>query len=185
MNKAPIEHRAVKVSLAMGVSTILYTAVQLLSVPVCLHYWGKETYGRWLALFSAFVLIRSLDGGYVVFVGNKLNYLYHRSIAELREHLASALFGTTLINCAQLALAIGALTVAPLAAILGMSADHPSDFTGTMGILILVISWALTGSYLGIVHKLLTPAGLMYQQTWWAMVFQVSQFIAIMASAVL
>jgi O-antigen/teichoic acid export membrane protein len=47
-----------------------------------------------------------------------------------------------------------------------------------------MISWVLSGSYLGIVHRLLIPAGLMYQAAWWAMGFQVCQFGAIMAAAV-
>ncbi len=43
----------------------------------------------------------------------------------------------------------------------------------------------MTGSYLGIVHRLLIPAGLMYQAAWWAMGFQVTQFAAMMAAAIL
>src|SRR5260370_40715769 len=88
MNDGPIEHRAAKVSLVNGLSTILTIGFQLVSVPICLHYWGKESYGSWLALFSAFMLLRSLDGGFTVFVGNKLNYLYHQNTAALPEHRA-------------------------------------------------------------------------------------------------
>jgi hypothetical protein len=86
---SPIEHRAAKVSLVNGLSTILGISFQLVSVPVCLHYWGKETYGSWLALFSAFMLLRGIDGGFTTFVGNKLNYLYHQNVGLLREHLSS------------------------------------------------------------------------------------------------
>jgi hypothetical protein len=117
----PIEHRAAKVSLVNGLSMILGVGSQLVSVPVCLHYWGKEAYGSWLALFSAFMLLRGLDGGYTAFVGNKLNYLYHQNTAALREHLSSAVFGIVIISFLQLALAAGALFFEPLSAILGMS----------------------------------------------------------------
>jgi O-antigen/teichoic acid export membrane protein len=184
MNASPIEHRAARVSLVNGLSTILGVGFQLVSVPVCLHSWGRESYGSWLALFSAFMLLRGLDGGYTAFVGNKLNYLYHQNTIALHEHLSSAVFGIVIIGLLQLALAAGTLILDPLSSMLGMPADH-SGLAAKLGLLALMMSWVLTGSYLGIVHRLLIPAGLMYQAAWWAMGFQVCQFGAIMASAIL
>jgi O-antigen/teichoic acid export membrane protein len=185
MNGGPIEHRAAKVSLVNGISTVLGVGFQLVSVPICLHYWGKETYGSWLALFSAFMLLRGLDGGYTTFVGNKLNYLYHQNTAALREHLASSVFGIVTISSLQVALAAATLIEGPLSAILGMPKGHDDTLTANLGLLTLMVSWVLTGSYLGIVHRLLIPAGLMYQAAWWAMAFQVCQFASIMAAAML
>jgi O-antigen/teichoic acid export membrane protein len=184
MNASPIEHRAAKVSLVNGLSTVLGVGFQLVSVPVCLHYWGRETYGGWLALFSAFMLLRGLDGGYASFVGNKLNYLYHQNTAALHEHLSSAVFGVIIISLLQLALGAGTLIFDPLSTMLGIPAGQ-GGLAAKLGLLILMMSWVLTGSYLGIVHRLLIPAGLMYQSAWWAMGFQVCQFAAIMGSAML
>lgn len=180
---APIEHRAAKVSLVNGLSTVLGVGFQLVSVPVCLHYWGREIYGSWLALFSAFMLLRGLDGGYTAFVGNKLNYLYHKDTRSLHEHLSSAVFGIVIIGALQLALAAGTLIFEPLSVLMGI-ADGGSALAAKLGLLSLMLSWVLTGSYLGIVHRLLIPAGLMYQAAWWAMGFQVCQFAAIMVSAI-
>jgi len=67
-----VEHRAARVSLVTGLSTLLSVGFQLISVPICLKYWGKETYGSWLALYAAFMLVRSLDTGFVSYVCNKL-----------------------------------------------------------------------------------------------------------------
>jgi hypothetical protein len=61
MNGRRFEHRAAKVSLVTGLSTILTVAFQLISVSICLKNRGEETYGSWLALFSAFTLRRSLE----------------------------------------------------------------------------------------------------------------------------
>jgi len=83
-----------------------------------------------------------------------------------------------------LALAAGTLVVAPLSSLLGMPADQ-TGLSAKLGLLILTISWVLSGSYLGIVHRLMIPAGLMYQAAWWAMEFQVCQFAAIMLAALL
>ena len=185
MSSGGIEHRAAKVSLVTGLLTVLSIAFQLITVPVCLKFWGQETYGSWLALFAAFMLLRSLDAGYVAYVGNKLNQLYHQNTQALRRHLSSAVTGIALIGGLQLALSVGALVSDQLAAMLGMAADETSGFLDRAGLLVLMISWVLTGSYLGIVHRLLIPAGLMYQAAWWSMVFQVSQFAAIMTAALL
>ena len=97
-----LEHRAARVTLVTGLSTGLSIAFQLVSVPVCLHYWGQARYGQWLALLAAFQLIRSLDSGYIGYVGNQLNLLYHRDIPALRQHLASALAGVAVLGTLQL-----------------------------------------------------------------------------------
>jgi len=185
VNVGRIEQRAARVSFVTGLSTVLTVIFQMVSVPVCLHFWGEERYGGWLALFSAFMLLRSLDGGFAVYVGNKLNYLYHQDLSQLRQHLSSATAGIVLISSAQLMLATSILMFQPLAAMLGMSGDHAGDLMTKLGLLVLISSWVLTGSYLGIVHRLLIPAGLMYQAAWWAMGFQVTQFAAIMVAATL
>ena len=180
-----IEHRAAKISLVNGLSTLLTLVFQLVSVPVCLKYWGKESYGSWLALLSAFMMLRALDGGFVAYVGNKLNYLYHKNTDALREHLASAATGIVVIGSLQLLIAATTLVFHPLAAILGMPAGRHEGVAAQLGLLVLIVSWVLTGSYLGIVHRLLIPVGMMYQAAWWAMAFQAAQFASIMAAAML
>jgi O-antigen/teichoic acid export membrane protein len=183
MTPGKIEHRAAKVSLVNGLSTVLALVFQFVSVPVCLKFWGKESYGNWLSLFSAFMLLRSLDGGFAAYVGNKLNYLYHQDTAALHDHLSSAIAGIAVVGGLQLMIAAGAIFFGPLAAMLGMPAGHSESIGASVGLLALVVSWVLTGSYLGIVHRLLIPAGMMYQAAWWAMVFQITQFAAIMSAA--
>lgn len=185
MIRGRIEQRAAKVSLINGLSTFLTLAFQLVSVPVCLKYWGKESYGSWLALLSVFMMLRSLDGGFVAYVGNKLNYLYHQDTDALRAHLSSAVAGIAVIGSLQVLLAAATLFVTPLAAVLGMSRDNHEGIAEPLGLLVLMISWVLSGSYLGIVHRLLIPAGMMYQAAWWAMETQIAQFGAIMTAAVL
>ncbi|HEY9278155.1 MAG TPA: hypothetical protein VIO87_08135 [Methylotenera sp.] len=180
-----IEHRAAKVSLATGLSTFLSIVFQLISVPVCLMFWGKETYGNWLALFAAFMLLRSLDTGYVAYVGNKLNSLYHQDKQALRQHLSSAVIGIGLIGALQLLLASSTFVFHPMADMLGLGSGVADGFSDKFGLLLLVISWILTGSYFGIVHRLLIPAGMMFQAAWWSMLFQTSQFVAIMLASLL
>lgn len=183
MRKQGIEYRAVRVSMVTGLSTVLSVTFQLVSVPVCLHYWGQTTYGHWLALFAAFQLIRSLDAGYIGYVGNQLNLLYHRDVPALRKHLASAIFGIAVLATLQLFLGAGALYSDRLAGLLGLEILANGGAQGQLGLAILLLSWILTGSYIGIVHRLLIPAGLMAQAAWWSVVYQIANFTAIMVAA--
>ena len=185
MSQGGIEHRAAKISLVTGLSTLLSIVFQLISVPICLKYWGAENYGSWLALFAAFMLVRSLDTGYVAYVGNKLNYLYHQDQFALREHLASSVYGITIIGFLQLSIGIAAIFSGQIAILLGMSAEHVTDQHYGLALLVLISTWALSGSYLGIVHRLLIPAGMMYQAAWWSMGMQISQFVGIIMASIL
>lgn len=185
MSRDGIEHRAARVSLVTGLSTLLSVGFQLISVPICLKYWGKETYGSWLALYAAFMLVRSLDTGFVSYVGNKLNYLFHQDQNALREHLASALAGIAVIGGLQLSIGVAAIFSDSIVLVLGVTSDSATDHRSSLALLVLIGTWALTGSYLGIVHRLLIPAGMMYQAAWWSMGFQVSQFTGIILAAML
>jgi O-antigen/teichoic acid export membrane protein len=180
-----IEHRAAKVSIANGLSTVLSIGFQLISVPICLKYWGKESYGNWLTLYASFMLVRSLDSGFTVYVGNKLNYLYHQDQQALREHLASSVIGIVIIGTIQLSIGLGAIFSDRIVLLLGMNSIAGIYHQSSMALLVLIGTWVLSGSYLGIVHRLQIPAGLMYQAAWWAMGFQVSQFSGIILAAML
>lgn len=185
MTVATLERRAAKVSLVTGLSTVLTITFQLIAVPVCLRFWGAEIYGAWLALFAAFMLLRSLESGYVNYVGNRLNLLYHHNSDELRLHLASAAPAVGLIGLCQFALALAALASDGLSSALGISSADGLAGENGIGLLVLVVSWVLTGSYLGIVHRLLVPAGMMYQAAWWSTLFQVVQFGTLVVVALL
>lgn len=178
-----LEHRAARVTLVTGLSTVLSIAFQLISVPVCLHYWGQESYGLWLTLSASYQLIRSLDRGYIGYVGNQLNLLYHHDRSALRQHLASAWAGLAVLGALQLTLAAGTFYSESLAHWLGMAPIVEDGLSSRQGLALLLVSWVLTGPYIGIVHRLMIPSGLMYQAAWWAMAYQVVNFAAIMLAA--
>jgi O-antigen/teichoic acid export membrane protein len=150
-----------------------------------LKYWGKETYGSWLALYAAFMLVRALDTGFVSYVGNKLNYLYHQDQKALREHLASSITVIAVIGALQLSIGVAAMFSDGIALVLGVTPGPATDHRSSLALLVLIGTWALSGSYLGIVHRLLIPTGMMYQAAWWSMGFQVSQFPGIILAAML
>jgi O-antigen/teichoic acid export membrane protein len=180
-----LPRRIAKVALASGLSTTLSIVLQLIAVPICLAYWGQLQYGQWLTLYAAFLVIRSLDSGYIGYVGNKLNILYHEDAEALRTHLGSAAVGVVVLGGLQLSLAVGVVQFDVLANHLGVQALATDHRTGLLGLLLMTVSWVLTGSYLGIVHRLAIPTRLMYEAAWWSMAFQIFTAGALMAAAVM
>jgi O-antigen/teichoic acid export membrane protein len=131
------------------------------------------------------MLVRSLVTGFVPYVGKKLNYLYHQDQNALREHLASSLRGIAVIGAIQLSIGMAAVFSAGIVLLLGVTSGPAADHRASLALLVLIGTWALSGSYLGILHRLMIPTGMMYQAAWWSMGSQVSQFTGIILAAML
>lgn len=177
-----VESRAAAVSAVTAVSTVLSIIFQLVSVPLCLHFWGRSLYGEWLSVFAAAMIFRTVDGGFINYVGNKLNLLYHNDVVALRRTLASSIIGVTILGIAQISVAVTAIRLGGCNWLFGDSGARALS-TAPAAMLILVCTWVFSGSFIGIVHRLLIPTGLMYQSAWWSMAYQASVFVGIILAA--
>ena len=182
---ATVETRAAKATLAAGLSMGLSVVLQLVSVPVCLHYWGEEKYGLWLALLALANLVRTLDFGFTAYVGNELNLHYHRDVPQLRRTLASALWGAWALVAIELVASAVIVASGALAGMLGI--DEEVARHGRAGLVfgILLFGYVMTGPLFGVIHKLLIPAGMQHQSTWWFMGLQITQTGSLIAAALL
>ncbi|HEY3488867.1 MAG TPA: hypothetical protein VGK27_01950 [Candidatus Deferrimicrobiaceae bacterium] len=169
IRKFDVTRRAARVAVVTGISTVIAIAIQLVSVPVCMSCWGKEKYGSWLTLLATFTMLRTLETGYVSYVGNRINLAYYRDRDELKRSLASSVAGLCVIGCLQMLLCVVLVL---------------TDWASNAPLILLVPAWIFTGVYPSILHRLMIPAGMMYQAAWWGMGFQVCQFLAVMAAAV-
>jgi O-antigen/teichoic acid export membrane protein len=183
MSAGSVESRAAKATFAAALSMGLSVALQLLSVPICLRYWGEQTYGLWLALIALANLCRTFDYGFTAYVGNELNILYHGDERELRERLASAIWGAIALGALELLAAALIVFAGALPGLLGIPAEIARSGSAGAVLAILLIGLVTTGPYLGIVHKLLVPAGMLHQATWWFMALQIAQSAALVLSA--
>lgn len=185
MGNDRVESRAARVSMVTGLSTLMSVGFQLITVPICLKFWGKINYGNWLTLYSSFMLIRTMDTGFVSYVGNELNVHYHQSHQKMQEHLASSYYGIIIIATLQLMVAIVAFFFKRNGLTIGTHHAPDPNHEFALSLLILVVTWALTAHLMNIVHRLLIPCGLMYQSAWWSMGYQVSIFVGTMLAAIL
>ena len=101
-----IEKRVFKNTVVGVISFIISLLQAVISVPILLHFWGKETYGLWLSLFAGFSLLQTLDLGHQNYVGNKLNILYHTDKTEFKKVLGSSLIIAYMIGAVQLLIGI-------------------------------------------------------------------------------
>lgn len=185
MSAAVLETRAAKATLAAGLSMGLSVALQLVSVPVCLRYWGEETYGLWLALLALATLVRTLDFGFIAYVGNELNLQYHGDEQQLRTTLASGLWGALALGILELLAGALILASGALARLLGIPEEVAQHGRAALAFGILLFGFVSTGPSFGIVHKLLVPAGMLHQATWWFMGLQIAQTASLVAAAAL
>lgn len=179
--RVAIEERIAKVSGVTGLSVALSITAQLVTVPVCLRYWGNDTYGAWLAVYAAYSVVRTLDGGFITYVGNKINVLFHGEQSVVRGVLASAAWGVAIWGLLEIAILCALYATGTMGLIVeGAAGSSPR---AGVALLVLSISWVTTGTYVGILHRLMIPAGLMYQATWWAIASQVAQSVSLAAAA--
>lgn len=183
MNAQAVETRTAKVALASGLSMGLSIALQLVSVPVCLRFWGQETYGLWLALLALANVVRTLESGFTAYVGNELNLLYHRDQPALRSTLASALWGAILVAAIELLVGVLIVVSGALAGLLGIPEEVAREGRAGLALVLMLIGFVSTGPYLGVVNRLLIPAGMLHQSTWWFMGLQITQTASLVAAA--
>ena len=150
-----------------------------------MRYWGKTTYGTWLALSAAYTILRTVDGGFTAFVGNKLNMLYHQDQDEMRRVLSSAIWGVILLGSTQIIIVLALYFSNSLGLIMGGAASQLTANQTILGLMVMSLTWILTGSYIGVLHRFLIPNGMLYQLLWWVMLLQVSQSLSIMLAAYL
>ncbi len=158
-------------------------ALQIITVPVVLTYWGSEKYGVWLAVMAGFMMVRVIDGGYVSYVGSQLNVLYHERQEELRRTLGSSLAICLGLGALQILLCIALLAAGRAPALLGVAAGSGFMSEAGLALIVLILAWVLTGSFPSIIHRLLIPAGMLVNVIWWGLGFQAAQFAVIIVAA--
>lgn len=177
--KGNIQRRAIKNTVVGFLSFIVSFAQAFISVPILLHYWGNETYAVWLALIAGVALFQSIDNGHINYVGNKINLLYHYDKNELKKNLSSSFILSLSLGLIQIIIIIVLISFNLLSNILGISGEMEQGISISLSFFILVLSWFISGSYGGILHRLMIPAGYYTQSLWWGILYKISQFVSV------
>ena len=185
MKSTGIHRRAFKNSFVGFISFAVNILQAFITVPILLSNWGNETYGVWIALFAGFTLFQSADNGHINYIGNKLNLLYNYDQAELKTTLSSSIIMAVIIGLFQIILILVLTSFQLLPGFLGVPIELISDLSIPLCLLILITGWFISGSFGGILHRLMIPAGFYFQSLWWGILYKTSQFISIILVVIL
>lgn len=184
-NNSNIQRRAFKNSILGFVSFIFSLVQTIIIVPVLLKYWGNETYGIWLSLYAGFALLQSLDTGHINYIGNTLNITYNSNREELKLTLSSSFLMALFIGSIQILLALFLILFDYLPLFLGIDPNISAQYSIPFSLFILITFWFISGSFGGILHRLMVPSGFYYQAQWWGILYRFCQFLSIVFIAVL
>lgn len=185
INNLSVQQKAFR-NTSVGLLSFIISLLQtVISVPILLSYWGNNTYAIWLSLFAGYALLQSIDNGHINYIGNELNVLYHKSKTDLQSTLASSFWMAIAIGCVQLILTVLLIASNSLLNIIGIDSILFNEYQLNVSMFILMLSWFLSGSFGGILHKLMIPAGLYYESQWWNILYRFCQFVTIILTAML
>lgn len=185
MKNTTIQERALKNSIVGFLSFFVSIVQSFITVPILLSFWGNETYSVWLALFAGAVLFQSVDNGHINYVGNKINLLYQFDKDELKKTLSSSIIVAVILGLFQLIVILLLISFQLLPRFFGLTRELVSDVSLSLSLFILVFSWFISGSYGGILHRLMIPACFYTQSLWWGIIYKISQFASVIIVVIL
>lgn len=101
--KNDLKHRLLHAIGATSVGPILTAAIQLVSVPVFLHFWGPKLYGEWLVLSAIPIYLGLTDFGFGSVAATEMTML----VARGEKAAALEVFQSTWLMTTGVSLSIG------------------------------------------------------------------------------
>jgi O-antigen/teichoic acid export membrane protein len=176
-----IEQRALESTVA-GVILFALTFIQsIVFVPLFLRYWGSETYGVWLTMYSFIFLMRTFDAGHQAYVGNEFNKFFHTDKKYAQKVLGSSV---------RIALSLGLLELIIYFIILTLNQHRnwvgidPAQHQVIPGIISFLVMWMLVGSVGGILVRIILPLGAYAQSLYLTIVIKLLESICIVLALV-
>jgi O-antigen/teichoic acid export membrane protein len=145
-----LRQRLVVNAAAYGYGPVVMLLVQVVQVPLFLHFWGIEKYGEWLVLTGIPLMLVLADAGVAQASASKcIMEVGSRSFQEARNTLRTARVYTTLVS---LLLGLAALFLASFvdwAALLKLTTVSRSDAALVFLLVSCYVAVSLQGGYLG------------------------------------
>jgi O-antigen/teichoic acid export membrane protein len=178
-----IEHRTFK-GTAIGFLSFLISIIHsVVLVPFFLTYWGETKYGQFLGIFAALQLLRTLDTGHQVFIGNRFNLEYHHNKEQAYKTLSSSTIIAFSIGFFEFLIFIVLWLSGLGERIFGL--DMVMDTTLVIGISSMLVMWWLVGSIGGILVKAVIAKGLFSEATMFGMIIKIIEIVIISFAIIL
>lgn len=179
-----LQRRTLRSTLIGGANFVFAFINQIALVPILLEFWGEEKYGLWIALLAFVTLLRTLDSGHQLFVGNEFNRQYFSEPKAAILTVGSSLRIALFLGLIELLIATGVIVFGWVEELVGIE-DGPYAWEVKSGILVLSFMWFLVGSIGGLVVRFMLPFGKYAIFISLALVLQVLTFIVTLSVALL
>ena len=183
MNK-PFEKRAFSATAANGLLFLSQFAQSILLVPILLEYWGDEKYGVWLGLMAFYMMLQTLTIGHQNYVGNEFNKHFHLDKVKAQKILGSGVVMALVIGLMELTVCTGVITSGFTRVAVG-AGEQFSEGNLDYALLVLVATWAFSGSVAGILYRVILPLGMMDRFIYISLSLKLAQIAALFAGATL
>jgi hypothetical protein len=175
-----VERRTISATISGAISFLAAFAQSTVIVPILLAFWNREKYGVWLSISAFIALTQTIDTGHQTFVGNEINMAWFSNPGEMRRILASSLWIAAAL-ATVVTVAVGIMPASDIGKLMGI-ADTKELNDARLAVMALMLSWAITGSWSGILGRLLIPAGLLNQSIWWGIVARLVNMVSVIVA---
>lgn len=166
--------RILSASFASWTGIFLAVVIQILAVPIYLHYWGTDTYGLWLILLSIWAIFIIPYNSFLIFVGFDVIKLAQN------KNEVNQIMSSVLIVALLLCLMIFAMCLFFAVKGFGDFLSINSEESHLLGLLLCIYSlgWLVSGSVHGILEKWSIPYGFNPYFAWFKVVRVSSTYVA-------
>lgn len=175
-----------KRALSSTFANVLLFAVQFIQsiavVPFLLQYWGKEKYGIWLGIYAFFNLVQIFDLGHQTYVGNEFNRFFHSDKKKAQVILGSGVLASIGIGSFELLFTILIVVTGVSGDLIGIPKGFSESYV-SLGLLVLVVMWALSGSLGGLLVRIILPIGMMAKFIYISLIIKIATLMILLFAA--
>jgi O-antigen/teichoic acid export membrane protein len=166
--QSDIVSRALRGSLVglLGVGIGMATTIAM--VPLVLRTWSDATYAVWLAVFSVYSLLQTIDIGHTAYLSNEFMRRAHDDPEGYRRAFASGLRLSVLLGAAQVGVAVAILALGLVPRTLGLPLGGREGWEAGLALVVMSLGWWASGSFGGVIAGLYFPHGHFVRAQWWA-----------------
>lgn len=182
--KKSLEKRALDSTIAGGLQFFLTILNSIALVPFFLTYWGKEKYGIWVSILAFTSLLKTFDLGHQNFVGNEFQRFFHTEKEKAKIVLGSGVRIALLLGFLETLAFLVIILIGADNRMVGISAETSRAGNVNAGILVMLISWWLTGSIGGILVRIILPLGLYAKSIYISLVYKVFEIALLLVCSI-
>ena len=175
-----IEHKSFKGTVLGLISFLLNIVYSLMLIPVFLTYWGDQKYGYFLAIYAFIQIMRTLDTGHQIYVGNEFSKNYYQNPIKAYQILSSSIGFAFILGFIELLFFLILWYIGVLDDLIGV--DLKANRFLLWGILGMLLMWWFVGSIGGILARIILAKGYYSESVMFAILIKFIETVILFTS---